>query len=130
MAEMPNLEQRLSAIEDELALRRLIHRYHQTSDALDWAGWSETFSKDAVFENQFGPQHGRPEIHDLCKKRFGKAFQAFQHIIVNLDFDIVGDSATGSGNLLFAGVRNKEEPDKYYLAGGRYAWTFRREADG
>lgn len=124
------LDQRLRSIEDELALQRLINLYQKTGDAFDWAGWSQCFCEDAVFVNQFGVHHGRGEIHDLCKRRFGKVFQVFQHVIVNVLLDISGDTATGTANLIFVGMREAAEKSDYFLGGGRYEWQFVRLAEG
>ena len=130
LAEVAELERRIRSIEDELALGRLINTYHKTADAFDWRGWSECFSENAIFVNQFGPHHGRKEIRELCAKRFGKAFKVFQHIIVNLLFQVSGDSATGSGNLIFVGMRDENKKSNYFLGGGRYEWQFIRTAEG
>ena len=121
-----DLENRLRRIEDEMALQRLINVYHKTADAFDWKGWSECFAEDAVFVNQFGVHRGRQEIYDRCRKRFGTVFRVFQHVIVNACFDIAGDTASGTGNLLFVGLREGNRKNHYFLAGGRYEWAFVR----
>jgi SnoaL-like domain len=53
-----------------------------------------------------------------------------QHVLVNLEFDLHGDSATGSGNLLYASTLDsaREAPDR--AIGGRYRWTFARGPEG
>jgi hypothetical protein len=124
------LEERIRAVEDELALRRLVDGYQKTGDSFDWQGWSHCFSENAVFVNQFGSHHGRQEIHDLCKRRFGKTFQVFQHVITNLLLDITRDSAIGTANLIFVGMKDKNRKGDYFLGGGRYEWTFARGMEG
>lgn len=130
MAKPIELDQRLRSIEDELALRRLVNLYQKTGDTFDWEGWSQCFSEDAVFVNQFGAHHGRQEIHDRCKGRFGSAFQVFQHVIVNILLDIGADTATGTANLIFVGMRDANKKSNYFIGGGRYEWQFARLAEG
>jgi ketosteroid isomerase-like protein len=126
------LESRLQLLEDELALRKLISAYTKRGDAFDWKGWSELFTENAVFTvpGAFGTLRGRKEIHDIPKARIDGVFAATQHYIVNLDFDIKGDSAEGTGSLIYAAVADNNKPSEYYMSGGRYKWTFSRTKTG
>lgn len=127
-----SLEQRIQRIEDELALNKLINTYHKRADAFDWAGWADTFVDDAVFEfdTGFGLMEGKQMIHDTCKAAMDHVYEDQQHIMINLDFDIDGDSATGTGNLIFAATTDASNPVDHYMAGGRYRWKFQRTAQG
>lgn len=126
-----DLEARIRRIEDELALKALINSYHKRADALDWAGWAESFTEDAVFEfKSFGTMRGRQAIHDTCKAAMAHVYDAFQHYMVNLDFELAGDTATGTGNLVFVGLTDAAAPTRHYMAGGRYQWRFARIAGG
>jgi ketosteroid isomerase-like protein len=123
-----SLEARLQSLEDERALRQLIGAYTQRGDALDWEGWAELFAEDAIFDipGAFGTLSGRKEIHDVSKAALGTVYQVTQHYIINLDFAVDGDRATGRGDLLYAALPDQTRPTGYYLTGGRYSWTFIR----
>jgi uncharacterized protein (TIGR02246 family) len=127
-----SLESRLQSLEDERSLRRLIASYTQRGDALDWEGWAELFAEDAVFTipGAFGTLTGRKEIHDVSKAALGTVYQTTQHYIINLDFDLDGDRATGRGDLIYSALPDRDRPTGYYLTGGRYTWTFARKAAG
>lgn len=127
-----SLEQRVQLIEDELALNKLVNIYHKRADEFDWAGWADTFTDDAVFEfdNGFGLMEGKQNIHDTCKAAMDHVYQDQQHIMINLYFDIDGDTATGTGNLIFAAMTDVTNPVDHYLAGGRYRWKFQRTPQG
>lgn len=140
---MKEAEDKLSAPEDEpgawtrtiadrLALEKLINVYHKAADAFDWRGWSETFTEDAVFEVRggFGEMRGRAEIHDRPKAAMDAVYAHMQHIIVNADFEIEGDVAGGTANLVYIGVFDAGRPHEYYMAGGRYSWRFVRRPEG
>jgi len=132
---MPDLsvEERLKRLEDEAGLKKLINTYHKRADAFDWAGWAETFTEDAVFllPNSFGTLRGRQTIHDVCKGNMDHVYDVFQHIMINLDFEVDGsDTATGTANLIFTGLVDRAAQTKYYQSGGRYKWTFKRTPQG
>lgn len=127
-----SLESRLQRIEDDRALTKLINTYHKRADAFDWNGWAETFTEDAVFEfaGGFGRMCGRKDIHDKCKGAMDHVYNVMQHIMVNLDFEVTGDRATGTGNLIFVGIGDEHQPAAFYMAGGRYRWAFLRTQEG
>lgn len=126
------LESRLQLLEDELALRRLINAYTKRGDAFDWKGWADLFTENAVFTvpGAFGALRGRQEIHDIPKSRLDGVFAATQHYILNLDFDVNGDSAEGTGYLIYTAVTDKNKPSEFYMSGGHYKWTFTRTRAG
>ena len=114
-------------------LTRLINTYHQRADAFDWDGWAETFVEDAnfYFENGFGHMAGRDGIKEICKSSMDPFYDLMQHIMINLDFELTGpDTAKGRANLIFSAVFDKAHRDRFYQAGGRYRWDFRKTADG
>lgn len=120
-------------LSDHLQLEKLINTYHWRADSLDWVGWSETFTEDAVFNlpNSFGLLKGRKEILEVCRGNMAHVYKIMQHIMINLDFELTGaDSATGHANLIFTGVADPSEPTQYVQSGGRYVWEFRRTAAG
>jgi hypothetical protein len=126
------LEQRLRLQEDRQALESLINDYLTLADSTRWVEWSETFTEDAQFDlpNAFGLMRGRQEIYDTCVGKMDTAWAITQHMIVNCDFDVEGDSATGSANIIFTGVPPGGARDKSYMMGGIYRWKFVRTAAG
>jgi ketosteroid isomerase-like protein len=127
-----SFENRLQRIEDERAIEKLINTYHKRADAFDWVGWAQSFTEDALFEfaGGFGVMHGRQEIHDTCKGQMDHVYRVMQHIMVNLDFEVTGDRATGTGNLIFVGVPDAQQASSYFMSGGRYRWKFARTNAG
>lgn len=128
----PDFEARLRHLEDKRALERLILDYLQRADARQWRAWLETFTPAANFDlpNSFGLMRGQQEIYDTCVGKMEGTWAETQHMIVNTDFDIDGDHATGTANICFAGVPAGGAPADVYTMGGRYRWRFVRTADG
>ena len=126
------LEDRLRLQEDWQALARLIDDYLSLADARRWTEWSETFTEGANFDlpNAFGLMRGRKEIYDICVGKMEGAWEMTQHMIVNCDFDIHGDSATGSANIIFTGVPPGGDRAAPYTMGGIYRWKFARTPIG
>lgn len=126
-----SIEARLCWLEDNEALRKLIARYQQSVDALDWPNWAATFAEDGTceFVGLLGPLHGRQAILEASRAQFSD-FKVQQHAITNLDFDIDGDSAAGKGDLLFAALPDPEQPATAFFARARYNWKFTRTEEG
>ncbi len=123
----------LDSLLDHLELEKLINMYQWRADEFDWAGWSECFTEDAVFDmpNYQGLLTGRKQIHDVCKASMDLACKVMQHLIVNVDFELTGkDTATGRANLIFIGLPDPDQQTQSYQSGGRYHWKFRRTTDG
>jgi hypothetical protein len=124
------LEARLRVLEDKEALGALMNRYCRTSDAKDWYAWSLCFVEDAEFEfGPFGTHHGRQKIREVCEAA-EEPYLSMQHSMTNMQFEIDGDTATGTAYLWFAGVQDPQNPSKHYDIGGPYEWTFRRTPEG
>ena len=121
------------AADDCAQLSKLINTYHWRADHFDWEGWADSFTEDAIFDlpATFGLMRGRQQIHDICKGNMDHVYDTMQHVMVNLDFDIIdANNATGHGNLLFTAVPEATKPHQFYQAGGRYNWKFRRTQSG
>ncbi|MCG2624105.1 nuclear transport factor 2 family protein [Arthrobacter sp. I2-34] len=124
------LEARVQVLEDKEALAALMNRYCRTSDAKDWEAWSRCFVEDAEFDfGPFGTHHGRQKIREVCEAA-EEPYLAMQHSMTNMQFQIDGDTATGTAYLWFAGVQDPANPAKHYDIGGPYKWTFRRTPEG
>ena len=122
-----------SELDDQLALQKLINRYHWCADQFDWRAWADCFTPDAEFDfaAEFGTMCGRDQIHDICKGNMDHVYEAMQPVRVNLDFEITGaDTAVGHGNLIFTAIPERARPEQNFQSGGRYNWEFARTADG
>ncbi len=119
--------------DDQLALQKLINAYHWHADHFDWVAWAACFTADAEFDfsSEFGTMRGREQIHDICKSNMDHVYEAMQHVMVNLDFDITGtDTAHGRGNLIFTAIPDRTRPEQNFQSGGRYQWEFARTPTG
>jgi hypothetical protein len=128
-----DMEARLQELEDQLGLGSLINSYHRRADRFDWTAWADCFTEDAEFDfaNEFGTMCGRGAIHDVCKSNMDHVYEAMQHVMVNLDFEVTGsDTAIGHGNLIFTALPHADQPHQNFQSGGRYDWEFKRTADG
>lgn len=132
MDQLPKMEARLRLLEDERALQRLINDYLNLADQRRWTEWSDTFIEDAVFDlpNSFGLMKGRQEIYDVCVGKMEGVWDRTQHMIVNAHFDVEGDHAKGTANIIFAAVPAGAAITDYYMMGGQYRWKFVRTQAG
>jgi hypothetical protein len=128
-----DLEHRIRLIEDELAIKRLIDRYGRRADDFDWLGWSETLTEDSVFdfEGGFGLMRGRQQILEVCRDSMDPIYDDFIPYMLNILVDVDGsDIATGTGNIIFLALTDKDKPEQFLATGGRYRWEFRRTSIG
>ncbi|MDT0442435.1 nuclear transport factor 2 family protein [Streptomyces johnsoniae] len=129
-AEDDSLIRRLRALEDKEALRTLMIRGWRALDRKDWRTWIGCWAEDAVLE--FGPWgeiHGREAV--LAKVAEAESpYPSMQHHILNLDFEVAGDRATGIGYMWFVAVTASGSTSSPYAMGGPYDWEFRRGPDG
>lgn len=123
---------RLERLEAKAGLDALIQRYAATADRREWRDWVQCFAPDARFDlpNSFGLMTGREEIYDVCVGKMDHVWAETQHNIASRDFHVDGDTASGTANILFAGLPVGADPTQCYTMGGRYRWTFVRDAAG
>ena len=131
--DIEELLQRLRGLEDQQALASLMNRYSRAVDAFDWDAWGECWTLDAVADfGRSGAVEGRAAIvsnsrtkQDIYRQRGG-----MQHLIANLEFTVEGDTAEGTGNLLFSSSVDSATtaPDRTIC--GRYRWQFVRGPQG
>lgn len=121
---------RLRHLEDKESLRALMIHGWRALDRKDWRTWITCWSQDAVLE--FGPWervHGRDAI--LTKVVEAEApYTTMQHHILNMDFEVQGDRATGVGYMWFVAVAGAGAVSSPYAMGGPYDWEFSRGTDG
>ncbi|MFE1768574.1 nuclear transport factor 2 family protein [Streptomyces angustmyceticus] len=125
-----DLARRLRRLEDKESLRALLIHGWRALDRKDWRTWIDCWTEDAVLE--FGPWeriHGREEI--LAKVEAAEApYAGMQHHILNMDFEVQGDRATGVGYMWFVGVADPAAASSPYAMGGPYDWDFTRHPTG
>lgn len=72
-SKVEDLARRLQAVEDELAIHRLIVRYGFAVDIGDAAGTAAVFAPDGVYDADVRLMNGRGEVEDMVR---GKRHQA------------------------------------------------------
>jgi hypothetical protein len=73
--------------------------------------------------------HGREKTIGVLSGLMS-SYALTQHAIMNLNFDIAGDAATGQANILFGGCKDSRAPSVSDRLGSRYTWRFKRTAAG
>jgi len=123
---------RLERLEAKADLHALVQRYVTTADARQWRDWVQCFTPDAQFDlpNSFGLMKGRDEIYDVCVGKMDHVWAHTQHNVVNRDFQVDGDTASGTANIFFSGLPVDADPTESYAMGGRYRWKLTRESGG
>lgn len=123
------LARRLRVLEDKEALRALMIRGWRALDRKDWAAWAACWAEDAVLEfDPWGPIRGKGAIRARVEEA-ESPFPSMQHHILNLHFDVAGDTATGVGYMWFVAVTEPGRTSAPYSMGGPYDWEFRRDPD-
>ncbi|MFF3748721.1 nuclear transport factor 2 family protein [Streptomyces kronopolitis] len=128
--EYRRLTRRLNDLEDKEALRALLIHGWRALDRKDWDTWSACWAEDAVLE--FGPWqeiHGREAIRNTVAAAEAP-YPSMQHHLLNMQFDVAGDRATGIGYMWFVAVTEPGRTASPYAMGGPYDWEFRRSPGG
>lgn len=99
------VEQRLQAVEDELAIRRVLVDYSATQDARDFAAYVALFAEDGEWVNGATVYAGRQAIMDMLVGLYGETPPDFEnaesyHISSNPQIDLDGDRATARSRYL------------------------------
>ena len=124
-------EARLQAIEDRMAIERLLVEYGRTLDNRDFAAYSTLFAANGEWKGALGAYKGPAAIQAAMEKIFtsaaaladipkGKNF----HVMSNFVIDVQGDRATASSTFIFYKM-DKSAPVP--AVAGRYEDTFIRE---
>src|SRR5687768_5675810 len=71
-AQDPTLEQRVQALEDQLAIQRVITDYSAFLDARDYDGYVGLFTEDGVWQNGSTRREGRAQIREMLTGLFGE----------------------------------------------------------
>ena len=105
-AQTPTLEQRVQAMEDQLAIQRVITDYSAFLDARDYDGYIGLFTEDGVWQNGDTRREGRAEIRAMLTGLFGEPDPDFVnlssfHQIGNFEIDVDGDTARAKSRFVF-----------------------------
>ncbi len=105
-AQSPTLEQRVQALEDQLAIQRVITNYSAFLDARDYDGYVGLFTEDGVWQNGATRREGRAEIRQMLTGLFGEPEPGFVnrssfHQIGNFEIDVDGDTARAKSRFVF-----------------------------
>ncbi|MEV7442483.1 nuclear transport factor 2 family protein [Streptomyces sp. NPDC091204] len=124
------LVRRLRNLEDKEALRTLLVRGWRALDRKDWQTWIDCWAEDAVLEfGPWGETHGKEAIRATVEEAEAP-YPGMQHHILNMQFEVEGDRASGIGYMWFVAVTAPETTSATYSMGGAYAWDFRRGPRG
>lgn len=113
------------SFEDREQIRELYSRYAVFVDASQFDDWVNCFTSDGVFES---PVMGTFAGHEALRRFTGQyeaswAGGGVRHMMVNVSFDIDGDTATGTCGLIYFKVHDGKS--EYLLTGG-YRDTLRK----
>lgn len=100
------LEARVQAVEDQLAIQRVITDYSANLDARDYDGYVGLFTEDGVWQNGDTLREGRAEIRQMLTGLFGEPDPTFVnlssfHQIGNFEIDVQGDTAHAKSRFVF-----------------------------
>jgi ketosteroid isomerase-like protein len=127
--EVEQLARRVQLLEDQAALRTLMITGWRALDHKDFDTWADCWAEDATFEfSPWGVLTGREEIRAKVETS-EEPYVSMIHHILNLDFHVEGDTATGVGFMWFVGVGAGQETSGQYNMGGPYEWRYRRDSD-
>ena len=120
---------RLQAIEDRMAIERLLVDYGRTLDNRDFAAYSHLFAANGQWKGALGTYTGPAAIQAAMEKIFTDAAADIPkgrnfHVMSNFVIDVQGDSATASSMFIFYKM-DKSEPQP--SVAGRYQDILIRE---
>jgi len=113
------------SFDDREQIRELYARYANYVDAARFDDWIDCFTADGIFES---PLMGLFKGPDELRRFTGQyenswAGGGVRHMMVNVSFDIEGDTATGTCGLIYFKVHDGKS--EYLLTGG-YRDTLRK----
>ena len=122
------LARRVTALEDELAIHRLIVRYGLAVDAGDADGAAAVFTEDGVYDVDVGRMEGRDAVHAMIR---GERHQVMvghcAHQIGPAIVQVDGDAATALGYSRVY-LQGDDGIAIYRVSVNR--WTLARHGDG
>lgn len=112
--------------EDREQIRELYARYAIYVDGARFDDWVNCFTHDGTFESPImGKFTGHDELHRFTRQYHESwAGGGVRHMMVNVSFDVHGDTATGTCSLIYFKVHDGKS--EYLLTGG-YHDTLRKD---
>ena len=96
--QLDDLNRRVQALEDELAIHRVIVRYGLAVDIGDAAGAADTFTEDTVYDVDVGLMRGRDGVRQMVRsERHQNMVGRCAHQIGPAVVEINGDRAEATG---------------------------------
>ncbi|MCI4663000.1 MAG: nuclear transport factor 2 family protein [Neomegalonema sp.] len=117
-----DMNERLTRIEDDLAIRQLRARYCFLLDQRRVDEVVDLFTEDGYFQG-LGIAKGRTDLRQFFAEQVPMMAEDMWHFIGNETIDIAGDRATGTTSLQYWSVKGGES----YLSVGHYEEEMRRE---
>ena len=92
--------------EDREQIRELYARYAIYVDQVRFDEWVNCFTADGVFESPvYGTFAGHDRLREFTQVYYNSwSGGAVRHMMVNISFDISGDTATGFCNLIYFSI--------------------------
>jgi 3-phenylpropionate/cinnamic acid dioxygenase small subunit len=127
-----SLEERLTRIEDELAIQRILFDYSLYLDSRDWEGFVSLFAPDGVWSNVEGTYKGREAIMAMLGGPSGGPSEPsrnvnYYHANSNWRIELDGDTASCVSRYLFV-LRRDDRPTS--ALAGLYRDDFVRTGEG
>ena len=98
LKKIDDLTLRVQALEDELAIHRVIIRYGLAVDIGDADGAADTFTEDAVYDVDVGLMRGRDGVRQMVRsERHQNMVGCCAHQIGPAVVEIIGDRAVATG---------------------------------
>jgi hypothetical protein len=130
-----DLAKRLSLLEDERAILRLLYRYSHAIDLGDSDGWVACFTEDATYSGRGeGSDYSSPSTQghaallDFAKRHAQPGDFGYQHVVIEPLIDIDGDTAKCVS--FFVALAENDASAPVMRAFGRYEDEIVRDTDG
>lgn len=111
----PDIEARVLAVEDRLAIADLRGRYCQLLDNREWDAFADLFTSEGVFDGLHRVV-GRGAIHRFFSEDVPRIAEQFWHFCSNGTLDLAGDRATGRISMEYWSVTDGVS----FLSAGHY----------
>ncbi|KAK4941907.1 hypothetical protein LTR10_018237 [Elasticomyces elasticus] len=124
------VQKRLCILEDKDELTTLMNKYCTVSDTFDFKGYGDCYHKDGTLEyDRFHKVTGKDRLAEKARSAL-EGYEGLQHSMTNMQFEVNGDKATGTANLICMATPNLSKPGVNFMFGGPYRWDFVRTEDG
>jgi ketosteroid isomerase-like protein len=113
------------SFDDREQIRELYARYANYVDAARFDDWIDCFTSDGIFESPLMGLFKGPEELRRFTGQYENSWAGggVRHMMVNVSFDIEGDTATGTCGLIYFKVHDGKSA---YLLTGGYRDTLRK----